>query len=77
MHENKSDATGAAVDMSEIPVEETDDLSLGQDDSALDEQPSKRQRLEEDDEPQDEDEAVLALAADGLPGPDDHYGSSG
>lgn len=64
--------------MSELPIEETDDLSLVQDDSALDEQPSKRQRLEEDDEPQDdEDEAVLALAADGLPGPDDHYNSSG
>ncbi|XXG97666.1 hypothetical protein Hte_003973 [Hypoxylon texense] len=75
VHDGKSDAAG---DMSELPIEETDDLSLVQDDSALEEQPSKRQRLEEDDEPQDdEDEAVLALAADGLPGPDDHYNSSG
>lgn len=56
--------------------EDTDALGLVQDDSALDEeQPSKRQRLEEDQQP-NEDEAVLALAADGLPGHEDHYGSS-
>ncbi|KAI1780531.1 hypothetical protein F4818DRAFT_9515 [Hypoxylon cercidicola] len=77
VHDTKSDTTGAAVDMSDMPMEETDDMGLEQDDSALEEQPSKRQRLEEDDEPQDEDEAVLALAADGLPGPEDHYSSSG
>ncbi|KAI6089043.1 hypothetical protein F4821DRAFT_232790 [Hypoxylon rubiginosum] len=71
VHENKADATSAGVDMSELEAD-----ALGLDDSGLEEQSSKRQRLEEDDEPQDEDEAVLALAADGLPGPDDHYGSS-
>ncbi|KAI0181908.1 hypothetical protein GGR52DRAFT_526775 [Hypoxylon sp. FL1284] len=68
--------TGAALGLSDVPIEETDALGLVQDDPALEEQPSKRQRLEEEDAPQDEDEAVLALAADGLPGPD-HYGSSG
>lgn len=54
-------------------MSEADSLGLVQDDSILDEeQPSKRQRLDTDDQT-DDDAAVLALAADGLPGPDDHY----
>ncbi|KAI0884754.1 uncharacterized protein GGS22DRAFT_164285 [Annulohypoxylon maeteangense] len=69
---NEDDLNDAAAAMDAIAVEETDSLSLAQDDSALDEQPAKRQRLESDDQ-SDDDAAVLALAADGLPGPDDHY----
>ncbi|KAI1210584.1 uncharacterized protein F4807DRAFT_421936 [Annulohypoxylon truncatum] len=71
---HEADLDDDAAPMDAIPVEETDSLGLAQDDSALDEeQPSKRQRLENDDQT-DDDAAVLALAADGLPGPDDHYG---
>lgn len=58
----------------QIPSEEADSLGLVQDDSGLDEQPSKRQRLDEDDQQQTDDAAVLSLAADGIPGPEDHYG---
>ncbi|KAI1368218.1 hypothetical protein F5Y08DRAFT_296859 [Xylaria arbuscula] len=40
------------------------------------EQPAKRQRLDlgEDNQPANDDEAVLALAADGIPSADDAYG---
>jgi hypothetical protein len=77
---------------SELPVDVTmsvvdqdaDAIGLG-DDEVLDEQPAKRQRLDEVDdvddvddvdevdEPPNDEEAVLALAADGLPDPDDQY----
>ncbi|KAI0472247.1 hypothetical protein F4859DRAFT_483569 [Xylaria cf. heliscus] len=47
----------------------------------LEEQPAKRQRLdvEEEDQPTNDDEAVLALAADGITdayGPPDYYGEA-
>ncbi|KAI1388360.1 uncharacterized protein F4822DRAFT_243139 [Hypoxylon trugodes] len=73
-----SDAAGTSGDISlHIPVEETDSLNLVQDDSALDdEQPSKRQRLDESDQQENDEVAVLALTADGITEPDDHYGSS-
>ncbi|KAI1461080.1 hypothetical protein F4805DRAFT_414662 [Annulohypoxylon moriforme] len=71
---HEADLDDAAAPMDTIPAEETDSLGLAQDDSALEEeQPAKRQRLEND-EQSDDDAAVLALAADGLPGSDDHYG---
>ncbi|KAI1381481.1 hypothetical protein F4677DRAFT_403121 [Hypoxylon crocopeplum] len=69
----------APVDMYvQISVDEADSLALVQDDVTLEDQPSKRQRLDddEDDQQPNDDEAVLALAADGLPGPEDHYGAS-
>ncbi|KAI0378359.1 hypothetical protein F5Y04DRAFT_148645 [Hypomontagnella monticulosa] len=68
-----------------IPVDDSDTLDLVQDDSGLEEQPSKRQRLDEDDQQQqqqqdddDSDAAVLSLAAatEALPPPEDHYGAS-
>ncbi|KAI0900428.1 hypothetical protein F4806DRAFT_448639 [Annulohypoxylon nitens] len=69
----ESDLDDAAAAMDAMPMSEADSLGLVQDDSILDEeQPSKRQRLDTDDQT-DDDAAVLALAADGLPGPDDHY----
>ncbi|KAI0121524.1 hypothetical protein F4776DRAFT_631233 [Hypoxylon sp. NC0597] len=69
-------AGAASLDASmHIPVDDADSLGLVQDDSVLDEEhPSKRQRLDEEDQQQNDDAAVLALAADGLPGPEDHYG---
>ncbi|KAI1471890.1 uncharacterized protein F4812DRAFT_455993 [Daldinia caldariorum] len=70
----QSDATASHHSMSvQIPVEEADSLGLVHDNSGLDEQPSKRQRLDEEDQQQTDDAAVLSLAADGLSGPDDHY----
>ncbi|KAI1637415.1 hypothetical protein F4809DRAFT_318863 [Biscogniauxia mediterranea] len=71
--------SGVPVSMSmqvPVPVQETDSLSLVQDDTELEEQPSKRPRLDAVDQDQNDDEAVLALAAHGLPGADDHYGNS-
>ncbi|KAI1506296.1 hypothetical protein F5X99DRAFT_415530 [Biscogniauxia marginata] len=59
-----------------VPVQETDSLSLVQGDEELEEQPSKRPRLNKDGQGDNEDEAVLALAAHSLPGSDDHYGNS-
>ncbi|KAH9883491.1 hypothetical protein F4778DRAFT_766532 [Xylariomycetidae sp. FL2044] len=58
-------------------VRERDSLEMEHDDTNLEEQPSKRQRLADNSNARDSsrDEAVLALIADGLPGPD-HYGSS-
>ncbi|KAI1101933.1 hypothetical protein F4804DRAFT_314681 [Jackrogersella minutella] len=74
-HETQLNAAAAPMDGTmQIPAEETNSLGLAQDDSALDEQPSKRQRTEEDDQEENDDAAVLALAADGLPGPEDQYG---
>ncbi|KAI0008459.1 hypothetical protein F4779DRAFT_448084 [Xylariaceae sp. FL0662B] len=71
---NDASASGSAPGQVHADAQETDSLGPVQDEAAdLDEQPSKRQRLDEDDQPQNEDEAVLALAADGLPGPDDQY----
>ncbi|KAI5918962.1 hypothetical protein F4810DRAFT_529914 [Camillea tinctor] len=75
----QANAAGVPVNVSmqvSVPIQETDSLSLVQDDTGLDEQPSKRQRLDGVDQDQNDDEAVLALAAHGLPGPDDHYGNS-
>ncbi|OTB05378.1 hypothetical protein M426DRAFT_319910 [Hypoxylon sp. CI-4A] len=74
LQEAHPDATDASGDIPvHIPVDDADSLSLVQDDEVLDqEHPSKRRRLDED-EQQNDDAAVLALAADGLPGPDDHY----
>ncbi|KAL7624398.1 hypothetical protein AAE478_005962 [Parahypoxylon ruwenzoriense] len=73
--ETRPDATADSVGMPvQIPVEDADSLGLVQDDSTLDEQPSKRQRLDDDDQQSNDDEAVLALAADGLPGTVGHYG---
>ncbi|KAF3070545.1 hypothetical protein GL218_00713 [Daldinia childiae] len=75
VHDDDEDATGPHDGMSvQIPSEDADSLGLVQDDSGLDEQPSKRQRLDEDDQQQTDDAAVLSLAADGLPVPEDHYG---
>ncbi|CAJ2510974.1 Uu.00g065990.m01.CDS01 [Anthostomella pinea] len=51
-------------------MQETDSLGVVHEDTELDGQPSKRQRIDEDDQQPNDDEAVLALAADGLPG---HY----
>ncbi|KAI8963422.1 hypothetical protein F5Y11DRAFT_151765 [Daldinia sp. FL1419] len=77
--DSQAGAAGAPDAMSvQIPVEDADSLDLVHDDSSLDEQPSKRQRLDEDDGQQTDDVTddvtVLSLAADGLPEPDDHYG---
>ncbi|KAI0850132.1 hypothetical protein F5Y00DRAFT_233669 [Daldinia vernicosa] len=75
VHDDEEDATAPHRGISvQIPSEEADSLGLVQDDSGLDEQPSKRQRLDEDDQQQTDDAAVLSLAADGLTGPEDHYG---
>ncbi|KAI1800847.1 hypothetical protein F4811DRAFT_556444 [Daldinia bambusicola] len=72
--DDQADATALHHSMSvQIPVEEADSLGLVHDDSGLDEQPSKRQRLDEEDQQQTDDAAVLSLAADGLPEPEDHY----
>ncbi|KAK6955315.1 hypothetical protein Daesc_002948 [Daldinia eschscholtzii] len=74
VQDDQADATAPLDSMSvQIPVEEADSLGLVHDDSGLDEQPSKRQRLDEEDQQQTDDAAVLSLAADGLPGPEDHY----
>lgn len=71
--EVQSGTAGTSVDLTEdMPGDEDDALEI-QDDSGLEEQPSKRQRLEEVEQQQNDDEAVLALAAHGLSGPDDHY----
>ncbi|KAI1411730.1 hypothetical protein F5Y13DRAFT_164935 [Hypoxylon sp. FL1857] len=69
------DATASSLDAPMHIPDDADSLGLVQDDSALDEEhPSKRQRLDEEEQQQNDDAAVLALAADGLSGPDDHYG---
>ncbi|KAI2620200.1 hypothetical protein GGS26DRAFT_315900 [Hypomontagnella submonticulosa] len=70
--------TVASAEMA-IPIDDPDTLDLVQDDSGLEEQPSKRQRLDEDDQQQDDDDAAvlsLAAATDALPPPEDHYGAS-
>jgi hypothetical protein len=74
-HSHDDPADSLPVDMSmSVTGHEADDVSLVHDE-ALDEQPAKRQRMDDNEAPSNDDEAVLALAADGLPGPDDHYDS--
>ncbi|KAI1341924.1 hypothetical protein F5Y15DRAFT_351660 [Xylariaceae sp. FL0016] len=57
-----------------VGAPDNDDLGLVSGEPDLEEQPPKRQRLDEGDQQTNEDEAVLALAADGLPNPVDQYG---
>ncbi|KAI5864206.1 hypothetical protein GGS23DRAFT_487469 [Durotheca rogersii] len=57
----------------QLPTEEADSSSLAQEDSTLDEQPSKRPRLGEDNQRRNGDGADLALASDDIPGPGDHF----
>ncbi|KAI8634090.1 hypothetical protein F5Y19DRAFT_470261 [Xylariaceae sp. FL1651] len=79
--EMQTDGASAPTGMPMQPsvgAPEPSSMSIEEANTDLEEQPSKRQRLDVDEEDQqaNDDEAVLALAADGITGAVDTYGTS-
>ncbi|KAI0484178.1 hypothetical protein GGR56DRAFT_13286 [Xylariaceae sp. FL0804] len=75
-HEGQAITTAAPVS---IPMQaaagapDPEPLGMAQDEVDLDDQPAKRPRLDEDGRQSHDEEPVLALVADGLPGPEDYH----